>query len=146
MSAQHLQGQDVTLRISQDGAIVDSLAGITSCEVVLDVSAEQLDFLGETSPRFEEVSGGVTINLDIRHRDPAYLRLMQAIQDRAEHKRPGLEFSASMKLAFPNGRRPVVLIRDLAWNSPNLNSGGRREFTTSRLTAKAPRITKITGA
>lgn len=144
--AEHLQGQDVTVRVTKDGKIIAALTAVQSFELTLGVQSQELSFLGERAPRIEETPAAGTFRMAIRHRDSSYLTLLQAIQARAQHRTPGIVFSISCKLAYPNGERPTVLIRDVGFDNPNLNAPGQAEFATSDLSGKFREITKITGA
>ena len=70
MSNDHIQGQDVSVRVSQDGKLITSLKAITSFEFGPQTEAVLYQFLGSRTPKPEMTYNGVEFSLEILHRDP----------------------------------------------------------------------------
>jgi hypothetical protein len=113
---------------------------ITTCKnASVEFQYETLEemYLGESASRFDESKKGVEVKLSFHHDDPEVLKLVQAFDDRATRRTPGLRIDVLMTLAFPNGKRPKISIPDVFTGNVPFVAGGKNTYVQSDFTLKA---------
>lgn len=135
--AQRIKGQEVEAILVVNGAPQLSTTDIKSFELTLQLEILSEGYLGETTDRKDSVFKGIAGSLELHVENQEFLRLFQAIVDKARRRTPGTRINLKATLNFPNGDRPRVLIPDVEFGELPLNFGSRTDYGAITLSFEA---------
>ena len=139
-------GQDVTLRITQDGVALSQITAVESATFHPKVRTLSEQFLGETAMRQDEIFDEVDVSVVIQ---PEGIQLFQMQLDvvnraivRQQAGRPTFNFS--FKISFPAGGSARILVPDLSFDLGPLNVPERDQYANLNLAGKSDRYKLLT--
>jgi len=130
---QRIKGQDVSLLLVVKGQVVSALTDVRSFEMAAQLEILREGYLGETTDRRDEVYRGVRGRMEVHFESADVFKLVRAVIDRARRREPGTKINAKATLQFPNGDRPIVLVKDIYFGELPMNFPGRTEYGTVAL-------------
>lgn len=123
-----IKGQDVVITLTANGSIVQAIRNIRNFSVTPKLDQKTEDYLGETSPQFDEVYSGVGVSFSMHMSDPAVFDLVNKVIRRAQRKEIGLQINVKATLNFPNGQKRKVVCNDLYFGNFPINFGSRSDY------------------
>lgn len=133
-----IKGQETQVRIIQSGRILSTITAIESWTWTPEFDLIMSEFIGETSPRFDEIFKGSSFEVTFQPEDSAFLLLLQVLRDRAQRRttQAGNRIDARFSFTFEGGKTPYVVLPDLKFSSAPVTAGGRDQFVNVKLSGK----------
>lgn len=128
MANQRIKGQELSIRIVQDGNLLAQLDSVASFDDKVDLEMKQDGFLGESVNRFDEILNGYGFSGEMQVTDSSWNAWQQAIIDRATRKTPGTVFNIVRTDLFPNGTSNVYTYADVHWGNQPTTVGSRGDY------------------
>jgi hypothetical protein len=137
MPSYRLRGQEVSVQVVQNGALLADISDVKSFEVEfqLDVMAE--GYLGEFTDRRDDMFKGITGKIEFHIENGAPFDLVNAIVQRAQRRVPGTQFNVQSTVRLANGQRKRIVINDLYFGSVPFNVASRTDYVTYSLSFEA---------
>lgn len=135
--AQRLKGQETEVRILLDGAPLSTLNTIRSLTIEPQFDIISEGYLGETTDRKDAVGKGVSVKLQFHHDSPEILTLIQALQDKATRRRPGIRIDVVTTLKFPSGQEGRVVVPDIEFANVPMTVASRTAYVETSFTGEA---------
>ena len=137
MPSYRLRGQEVSVQVVQNGALLADISDVKSFEVEfqLDVMAE--GYLGEFTDRRDDMFKGIPGKLEFHIETGAPFDLVNAIVQRAQRRVPGTQFNVQSTVRLANGQRKRIVINDLYFGSVPFNVASRTDYVTYSLSFEA---------
>jgi hypothetical protein len=139
--ALRLKGQEVEIRISKAGVLLDTITKVTNFEFEAKVEMSEEGFLGATTNEYDEIYNGCSFNFEVHLDTPDWLDFQQNIIDKARRVTPDVQFSISAVLFWPAGATKAVLIPDAHFGALPISVGGRADFVTAKCEGGASEFT-----
>ena len=136
MGTLRAKGQDTAVFIVNNGVLQDTITDITDSEFTFEFEIKEENYLGKTSPDFDEVYKGTGGKISYHFSDDAPFKLMQSVMDRAQRRTPGLRINIQTTINFPSGLKKRVLLPDCFFGPMPFNNGGRTEYLKGTLDFK----------
>lgn len=121
-------GQDTEVILVENGAALTTITAIQSFDMTVNFEKIKEEYLNEKTIRVDYIFKGVDGKLDLHmeNRDP--LDLLQRIIAQAKARTPGSKVNIKTTIVFPNGDRPRVIMRDVAFGPWPMNVAGRDKY------------------
>lgn len=137
------KGQDWTVRVMRDGAVVATFQAFNSVEINFGLGVEVSNYVGETTPRVRGVNNEVTFSCPFDVDSPAYVELLDAQRlknlPNGDPNRAALRIDISCSVDFGTEGRTRVKFNDCTLHDANLSASGRVEgFVNASPTFTAP--------
>ena len=129
--ALRLKGQEVEVRISRAGVLLDTITKVTNFEFEVKVEMSEEGFLGATTNEYDEIFNGCSFSFEVHLDTPDWLDFQQRIVDKARRVTPDVQFSISAVLFWPGGATKAVIVPDAHFGALPISMGGRSEFVTA---------------
>src|SRR5512147_918828 len=81
-----LRGQDIVLRILQDGALVDELQAVGSFNDEVKLEIKEDGFLGEPTNRYDQILNGYGGDLEVQVNSPSYLTFVASVEAKGKRE------------------------------------------------------------
>ena len=128
MTSPRLKGQEISLRMLKDGALISALDSIGTFNGNTMLEIKEDGFLGEPTNRFDEVLNGFGGDFEMQVTSSAWINFETAITDRATRRIPGTTFNVIRTDLYPNGDSAIYTYKDVHWGELPQSVGGRVEF------------------
>jgi len=129
MSTQpRLKGQEISVRVLQDGRLLTSLDSIGSFNENVDLEMKQDGFLGEPTNRFDEVLNGFGGDFEMQTTSSGWMAWQLAVIDRATRRTPGTVFNVIRTDLYANGDSIIYTYADVKWGAQPTSVGSRGDF------------------
>jgi len=131
--AQRIKGQEVSIIVTNDGALESELTDVKSCEFTPQFEIKTQGYLGEKSVRNDEVYMGVKGSLTLHIHSGDLFDFVQSIKDRAQRNAPDLVFNISGIFAFPSGEVRTLTVPDAKFGAVPISTNDRGDYTEVKL-------------
>lgn len=128
MPDQRLKGQEISIRVTQQGTIVDSFTSFSSFNEEVDLEIKGDGFLGEGVNRFDEILNGYGGDFEMQLTTSAWMKFQQNVIARATRTQPDLVFNVIRTDFFPNGESLIVTYLDVKWGGMPTSVGSRGDY------------------
>jgi hypothetical protein len=135
--AQRIKGQEVSILITTDGNLEDTLVDIQNFNMEGEFEIKSQGYLGEKTNRKDDVYNGVKFDLELHIHKQDWFVFQQKIKDRAQRNIPDTTFNITGVFAFPNGDTPTLLIPDAYFGPQPLNITSRGDYVKVKLAGEA---------
>lgn len=135
--AQRIKGQEVTILITDDGNLEDTLTDIQNFNLEAQFEIKAQGYLGEKTNRKDEVYNGCKFDLELNLHKQDWFNFQQKIKDRAQRNTPDVVFNITGVFAFPNGETPTLLIPDVHFGAQPLSVSARGDYVKVKLEGEA---------
>lgn len=133
-----LKGIDSRITLAGPEGVVFAISRIKSfdTEFMREILTE--DYMGESTPDFDEVDNGVGLKIEFHLNDPAFFDFIDMVGKRARR-----EIAASTKWTgvstynFPDGGRRRIVIPNLFFGAMPVNGKDRKQYISSTVEARA---------
>jgi hypothetical protein len=148
MAENRLKGQDVQIRLNLGRNILRTITAVDSFTFTYQFAILSKGYLGETTMRKDDIFNGIAGNLRFDQESQDALVLLDTIKRRAQ-RLPDVPvnetvINAAVTLSFPNGQRPRVAIRGLAFGDSSVEVSSRDAYVGTPLSFEAPDARVIT--
>ena len=138
-----LRGDEVQLRLTQNGVLLRTLTAIKDFEITLKIERKAEGYIGEGTQRQDMQFMGAqgTITFTPESQEP--LLLAFAVKDRASRRvaQSAVKINAVFVANFPNGDRPRMGVQDMQFGDIPFNASGREQYISMRLDWSADDVT-----
>lgn len=138
-----LKGQEVVLRILQDGALVDELQAVGSFNDEVTLEIQETGFLGETVDRVDQTLKSFKGDLELQVNGPGWLAFVDAIVAKAKREAFPV-FNVVRTDLYVNGSTAVITYADVAWGPVPTTIASRTDYAKIKLSfATSDRTSQI---
>ena len=123
-----LKGQEVEVRIVRNGVPEVTISSIASFEDTAKFEKKEDGFLGESTNRYDEIYNGNDAKCDMHVNNYDWMKLQNAIKERAQRKTPGLVINIVRTDYYTNGQTAIITYPDVHFGPSTTSIGGRGEF------------------
>jgi hypothetical protein len=141
--AQRIKGQEVSILITTDGNLEDTLVDIQNFTLEAEFEIKSQGYLGEKSNRKDEVYNGCKFDFELHIHKQDWFVFQQKIKDRAQRNIPDTTFNITGVFAFPNGDTPTMLIPDCYFGPNPLNITSRGDYVKVKIAGEAQDFTVV---
>lgn len=131
--SQRIKGQEVSLILTRDGALEDTLTDIQEFEFEPVFETKEQGYLGEKNDRTDYYfkSGKFSMTLNLHKQD--WFKYLGAMMDKAKRNTPDVTFNITAVMAFPNGETPQVALNDVSWGGVPHTISSRGDYVKVKL-------------
>lgn len=126
--ALRLRGQEVSIRIVQDGEVTSVINSIGSFNDSADLEIQEDGFLGEPVNRFDDILNGFGGDFEIQLTTANWLLFQRAILERARRDVPGRIFNIVRTDIYASGESCVWVYKDVKWGAQPTSIPSRKDF------------------
>lgn len=131
--SQRIKGQEVSVLLTRDGALEDTLSDIQEFEFEPIFETKVQGYLGEKNERtdyiFKHAKWSMTLNV---HKQD-WLKYLAAMKDKAQRNTPDVQFNISCIFALPNGETPQVSFNDVSFEGVPHTISSRGDYLKIKL-------------
>lgn len=136
MSNQRIKGQEISIRIIQNGTVVGSVDSISTFSDEVTLELKEAGYIGEVANRFDEVLNGYGGNFEFNVRTAAWNTFVKAIIDRAQRRTPDTVFNVIRTDLYPNGDSTIYTYNDVSWGAVPGSVPSRTEYVKQSMSFK----------
>lgn len=129
-----VRGEDVTVRITQDGDEVLGLENVESFSGTVLVETLTAEFLGQVGQSVDEILNGAEGSITLQWADAGVFDFIQAIVDRATRRKPGIVVNVMGQMVLPSGEVRIMLFRNVAFGNIPISFASRPAYGQITLT------------
>lgn len=133
MAEPRLQGQQISIRIIEDGSVVNEIDSIGTFDDGVKLALKEDGFLGEPVNRFDEVLEGYTFSFEYQPTKADHMRLVLSIEERARREVPNRVFNIVRTDFFSNGSTAIFTYVDVKWGPAGTNVASRGDFAKIKM-------------
>jgi len=141
--AQRIIGQNVTLAIIQDGAVLDEITTIKSFSFTFEQEIKDEGYLGETTNRKDSVFKGIKLDMDMHLANNKIFNLVKSAVDKARRRTPGVNFTIKCKMTWPNGDVARVTFPNVEFGAFPFSSSSRTDYVSVKLDGACSEATVV---
>lgn len=142
--AQRIKGQEVSILITTDGSLEDTLTDIQNFNLEPEFEVKTQGYLGEKTNRKDEIYNGVKFDFELHLHKQDWFVFQKRIKDRAQRITPDTQFNITGVFSFPNGETPTLIIPDAFFNSQPLSISSRGDYVKVKLQGEAEDFDVVT--
>lgn len=127
--APRLLGQQVSIRVVQDGTLVNEINSTASFseQVLFEITED--GFLGEPVNRFDSILHGYGGKMEFQVNTAKWMNLQKAQESYAKRETPATVFNVVRTDFYSNGESAVITYTDVKWGQAETNVGSRKDYT-----------------
>jgi len=137
MPSYRLRGQEVSVQIVRDSALITEITDVKSFEVEFQLEIMSEGYIGEFTDRRDDIFKGITGKIEFHIENGAPFDLVNEIVLRAQRRTPGAQFNVQATVRLANGQRKRLVINDLFFGAVPFNVASRTDYVTYSLTFEA---------
>lgn len=137
MPSYRLRGQEVSVQVVKDGALLADINDVKSFEVEFQLEVMSEGYIGEFTDRRDDIFKGITGKVEFHIENGAPFDLVNAIVQRAQRRVPGTQFNVQSTVRLANGQRKRLVINDLFFGAVPFNVSSRTDYVTYSLSFEA---------
>jgi hypothetical protein len=135
--SQRIKGQEVTVLITDNGVLQNTLVDIQSFEVEAQFEIKSMGYLGEVSNRKDEIYNGCKFTIEFHLHTQDWFTFQADIKSKAQRINPNLIFNITSVLSFPNGQTPSITVPDAHFGPNPLSISSRGDYVKVKLEGEA---------
>lgn len=133
MPSQRVKGQEVSIIVTREGNLEAELTDIKSAEFSPQFELKVENYLGEKTPRHDEIYMGVKGSLTLHIHSGDIFDFVQAVKDRAQRNAPDLVFNIAGLFAFPSGEVRTLSVADVKFGSVPIAINDRGDYVEVKI-------------
>ena len=137
MPSYRLRGQEVSVQIVRDSALITEITDVKSFEVEFQLDVMSEGYIGEFTDRRDDIFKGITGKIEFHIENGAPFDLVNEIVLRAQRRTASAQFNVQATVRLANGQRKRLVINDLFFGSVPFNVASRTDYVTYSLTFEA---------
>lgn len=127
-----LKGQEVSIRVVDNGNVVASLDSIASFNEEMKSEIKEDGFLGESTNRFDDIHNGYGGDFEFQFRRADWANFQLRVQARQERRNPNIVFNVVRSDIYPDGSTTVYTYVDAKWGPMTSSVGSRADFVKGK--------------
>lgn len=127
-----IKGQEVSIRVVDNGAVVASLDSVSSFNEEMKSEIKEDGFLGESTNRFDDIHNGYGGDFEFQFRRSDWTDFQLRVQARQERRNPNIVFNVVRSDLFPDGSVTVYTYIDAKWGPMTSGAGSRADFVKGK--------------
>ncbi len=133
-----IRGEEVQIRLTRNGVLERTLTAIRTMTFTAKFAILDRNYLGESTPRKDDIFQGVGIGLEFDQESPDAWSLIDFVRTRATRRGNvnNLKINMSFTAIFLDGSKPRITTPDLKFNPMSINVGGREEYVGQSIAAE----------
>lgn len=131
-----LKGQEISVRVLQDGQVIRTLDSISSFNDTVALEIKEDGFLGEPTNRFDEILNGFGGDFEAQTTNANFIDLQLAVIERATRRTPGITFNVVRVDLYPNGDSAIFTYVDVRWGEQPTSIGSRGDYVKFKASFK----------
>jgi hypothetical protein len=132
-TAQRIKGQEVSILITNDGELEDTLTDIQNFNMELELETKAIGYLGEKTNRQDTIFNGVKFDFEIHVHTEDVWSFLQSLHDKAQRITPDVVFNITGVFTYPNGDQPEILLNDVSFGAVPVNIGSRGDYVKFKM-------------
>lgn len=144
MATKRLRGEQVTIKLIQNGAPVAAWPAIAngSLECKNDILEE--GFLGETSQRFDSIFMGWGISLELQMESSAEEQFVDAVQAKNQRRAGApVRLDIVWTNSYPTGQTTLRVLEDVEFGAMKIDGGGRSDYVKLSFDGSCSNATRV---
>lgn len=137
MPSYRLRGQEVSVQVVKDGALLADITDVKSFEVEFQLEVMSEGYVGEFTDRRDDIFKGITGKIELHIENGAPFDLINEIVLRAQRRVAAAQFNVQSTVSLANGQRKRLIINDLFFGSVPFNVASRTDYVTYSLSFEA---------
>lgn len=125
---QRVKGQEVTVLVTQDGDLQDTLVDVVDFEATFLLELISKGYLGEKSERKDYIFKGVSFKVTFHLHKQDFVSFINAIVSKAKRLTPDVVFSFTGLFDMPNGDTPELTLDDCAFKDIPFTTKSRGDY------------------
>jgi hypothetical protein len=141
MADYRILGRDTSLRLTQDGVLLQETSAIKNIDFKPEITLNSEGFIGEGADRHREIFKAVDVSFGIEPEGQQILQMQFALYQRARSGQANkLQINLGYRLLFPSGTIVRITLPDLKFSDiGGLVNAGRESMLTMSFAAKTDR-------
>jgi len=136
MAVTRIRGQELEIRLVQDGILLDTLTAIQSFEWNPRFATMEADRLGATTTELDDIYHGVSGRMQMHLESGAYANFLKAARDRARRVR-NVTFSIVGTYTNPDGTQTRIALPNIFFDESSVSASERAGFVTFSIAFKS---------
>jgi hypothetical protein len=137
MPSYRLRGQEVSVQVVRDGALLADINDVKSFEVEFQLEIMSEGYVGEFTDRRDDIFKGVSGKIELHIENGAPFDLINEIVLRAQRRVASAQFNVQATVSLANGQRRRLVINDLFFGAVPVTVASRTDYVTYSLTFEA---------
>lgn len=125
---QRVKGQEVTVLVTQDGDLQDTLVDVVDFEATFLLELISKGYLGEKSERKDYIFKGVSFKVTFHLHKQDFVSFINAIVSKAKRLTPDTVFSFTGLFDMPNGDTPELTLDDCSFKDIPFTTKSRGDY------------------
>lgn len=132
MTDQRLKGQEVSIRVVNDGVVAAAIDSVSTFNDNIDAEIKSQGYLGEFVNRFDDVLNGFGGDMEINLTRADSDTLDQMIMARMTRQSPNLVFNVIRTDFFPNGDSNIYTYSDAKFGAIGTTVASRTDYVKKK--------------
>lgn len=141
MTELRIRGQEAVIRLARGNEVEATLTAISDFTWQYDFATLEEGYIGETTVRKDDIFNGISGSFTIHQEGQELLLFLEFLKRRAQRKANtpvnSNRVNATVRLTFPNGQTPRVLIPDMKFGAAPNAIPGRDAYINTAFTYMA---------
>lgn len=137
MPSYRLRGQEVSVQVVKDGALLADITDVRSFSVEFQIEVMSEGYVGEFTDRRDDIFKGITGEIEFHIENGGPFDLVNSIVQRAQRRTPGTQFNVQSTIRLANGQRKRLVINDLYFGAVPFDVSSRSDYVTYKLSFEA---------
>ena len=137
-----ITGQDISVRIIKDGALMNEITTIKSVQFTFEIARSEEEYIGEVAMRYDMKFNGLAVKIEAHSENRKSLDLINAIVLKAQRRAGGaIRIDIACSLIWPNGDKTSLMAKNLAFADLPFGFDSRKDFAKVELDGKTGEFT-----
>lgn len=129
MADKRLRGEQVEIKLVENGAPVDTWRALASGSIECKNDILEEEFLGETAPRFDAIFKGWGLSLELQMESAAEETFVDAVQAKNQRRAGApVRFDIVWTNSYPTGQVTLRVLKDVEFGAFKIDAGGRSDY------------------
>ncbi len=144
MATKRLRGEQVEIKLIQNGAPVDTWKALASGSLTCKNDILEEEFLGETAPRFDAIFKGWSMDLELQMESAAEETFVDAVQAKNQRRAGApVRFDIVWTNTYPTGQVTLRVLEDIEFGEFKIDAGGRSDFVKLSFDGSCSQATRV---
>lgn len=144
MANKRLRGEQVTIKLIQNGAPVEDWRAIASGSLTCKNDVLEEEFLGETAPRFDAIFKGWSMDLELQMESAAEETFVDAVQAKNQRRAGApVRFDIVWTNSYPTGQVTLRVLEDIEFGEFKIDAGGRADYVKLSFDGSCSQATRV---
>ena len=144
MATKRLRGEQVEIKLIQNGAPVDTWRAVMSGDLTCKNDILEEGFLGETAQRYDSIFMGWSLSIELQMERAAEEQFVDAVQAKNQRRAGApVRFDVVWTNSYPDAHVTLRVLEDLEFGEFKISAGGRSDFVKLSFDASCSNATRV---